>query len=137
MAASVFYSGFLGTGSIGTNEFSTTKWSVNPTAKLVPFRNSKSGGYTIYQSTFKDADVTIETDYDFGNDIFAAPYGIFPGVTLTNVNLYLHQTASGQLNGPVWNFTNIVVSASPQSLDVDGKIVTRIVGKGSGSYTAP
>jgi hypothetical protein len=137
MSASVFHSGSFGTAALGTNELSVTAWEVQPTAQLVEFKNSKSGGYVLREATFKDCSVTITIDYDFGNDPFSAPYSIAPGATLTNVNLCLHQSTSGALDGPKWNFTSLVVDGTPQTLQVDGRISTRITSKGNGSYTAP
>jgi hypothetical protein len=137
MAASVFHSGSFGTAALGTNELSITGWDVQPTAQLVEFKNSKSGGYVLREATFKDCSVTIQLDYDFGNDPFGTPFSITPGATLTSVILCLHQTASGSLDGPQWSFTSLVVEGTPQQLQVDGKITTRVTAKGNGSYTAP
>jgi hypothetical protein len=137
MAASVFHSGSFGTAALGTNELSVTGWEVQPTAQLVEFKNSKSGGYVLREATFKDCSVTIQIDYDFGNDPFSSPYSLAPGATLTNVVLCLHQTAAGALDGPNWSFTSLVVDGTPQQLQVDGRITTRVTAKGNGSYTAP
>jgi hypothetical protein len=134
MAASVFHSGAFGTAALGTNELSVTGWSVQPSAELVEFKNSKSGGYVLREATFKDCTVTIDVDFDFGNNPFQTPYSIQPGATLTNVELYLNQTGAGQLNGLAWTFSSLVVDSTPQKLLVDGKITTRFSAKGNGSY---
>ena len=135
MAASVFHSGAFGTAALGTNELSVVGWSVQPTAQLVEFKNSKSGGYVLREATFKDCSVTIDADFDFGNNPFQTPYSIQPGTTLTNVKLCLHQSASGQLDGLAWTFSSLVVDSTPQKLQVDGRITTRFTAKGNGSYT--
>jgi hypothetical protein len=135
MAASVFHSGNFGTAALGTNELSITSWDVQPTAQLVEFKNSKSGGFVLREATFKDCSVTIEVDFDFGNNPFQSPFSIQPGTTLSNVNLYLHQSAAGLLDGLAWAFTSLVVDSTPQQLKVDGKITTKFTAKGNGSYT--
>jgi hypothetical protein len=135
MAASVFHSGSFGTAALGSNELSITGWEVNPTAQLVEFKNSKSGGYVLREATFKDCSVTIDADFDFGNNPFQSPYSITPGTTLTNVKLCLHQSTSGALDGLAWTFTSLVVDSTPQKLLVDGKVTTRFTAKGNGSYT--
>jgi hypothetical protein len=135
MAASVFHSGAFGTAALGTNELSVTGWAVQPTAQLVEFKNSKSGGYVLREATFKDCTVSIDVDFDFGNNPFQTPYSIQPGTTLTNVMLYLYQSAAGALNGLAWTFGSLVVESTPQKLQVDGKITTRFTAKGNGSYT--
>jgi hypothetical protein len=135
MAASVFHSGSFGTAALGTNELSVTSWSVQPTAQLTEFKNSKSGGYVLREATFKDCSVSIDVDFDFGNNPFQTPYSIAPGSTLTNVKLFLYQSAAGQLDGLAWTFSSLVVDSAPQSLQVDGRIATRFTAKGNGSYT--
>lgn len=137
MAASVFHSGFGGTAAISGTELPITSWEVNPTAQLSEFKNSKSGGFVLRETTFKDCSVTLTIDYDFGNDPFGSPLSLFPGVSLSTVNLYLHQTTPDSLTGPAWAFTALVVEGTPQSLAVDGKIQTKIQCRGNGSYTAP
>lgn len=135
MAASVFHSGYLGTAALGSNELSVVSWDVQPTAQLVEFKNSKSGGYVLREATFKDCTVTLEVDFDFGNNPFQSPYSIQPGTTLANVKLCLQQSAPGQLDGLAWTFASLVVESTPQKLEVDGKITTRFTAKGNGSYT--
>jgi hypothetical protein len=135
MAASVFHSGSFGTAALGTNELSVVGWSVQPTAELVEFKNSKSGGYVLREATFKDCTVTIDVDFDFGNNPFQSPYSIQPGTTLSTVKLCLSQTAAGALDGLAWTFSSLVVDSTPQKLLVDGKITTRFSAKGNGSYT--
>ena len=137
MSASVFHSGSFGTAAIGSNELSITGWEVQPTAQLVEFKNSKSGGYVLREATFKDCAVVLQLEYDFGNDPFASPYSIGVGVTLSSVNLFLHQSGASTLDGPKWAFTSLVVDTTPQSLQIDGKITTRVTAKGNGSFTTP
>src|ERR1700722_18944347 len=135
MAASVFHSGSFGTAALGTNELSIVGWDVHPTAQLVEFKNSKSGGYVLREATFKDCSVTNDVDFDFGNNPFQTPFSLQPGTTLTNVKLCLHQTTAGALDGLAWTFTSLVVDSIAQSLKVDGKVTTRFTAKGNGSYT--
>ena len=135
MSSSIFHSGSFGTAALGSSELSITGWDVNPTAQLVEFKNSKSGGYVLREATFKDCSVTIDVDFDFGNNPFQTPYSIQPGATLTGVKLCLHQSAAGQLDGLAWTFTSLVVDSTPQKLQIDGRITTRFTAKGNGSYT--
>jgi hypothetical protein len=135
MAASVFHSGSFGTAALGTNELSIVGWEVHPTAQLVEFKNSKSGGYVLREATFKDCQVMIDVDFDFGNNPFQSPFSLAPGATLTSVKLCLHQSAAGQLDGLAWTFSSLVVESTPQKLQVDGRITTRFTARGNGSYT--
>jgi hypothetical protein len=134
---SQFYSGAGGTASIGSppSELSITDWQVNPSASLNRFRNSKSGPYEIVEASWLSATVTITVEYDFGNSPFTA---IQIGSRLSNVKLYLHQSASGRLDGPAWSFGALVVTATPQSLPVTGQTVTtRLTCTSDGAFSYP
>ncbi|MGD1275670.1 MAG: hypothetical protein ABR964_00430 [Tepidisphaeraceae bacterium] len=137
MAASVFHSGYYGTAALGSSELPITKWEVQPTVELTPFKNSKSGGYVLREATFKDCTVEIDIDFDFGNNPFAAPLSINVGAVLSNVKLCLHQSSAGALDGLCWSFSSLIVDGTPQQLVVDGKITTKVLCKGSGSFTYP
>jgi hypothetical protein len=137
MPASVFHSGFGGTAAVGGNELPVTSWEVQPSVELTQFRNSRSGGFVLREATYKDCLVSIQLDYDFGNNPFAAPTAIVVGATLSNVNLYLHQSSAGALNGSYWNFASLIVEGTPQQLVVDGKITTKVMCRGNGSFTYP
>jgi hypothetical protein len=137
MAASVFHSGFYGTAALGGDELPITKWEVQPTVELTPFKNSKSGGFILREATFQDCIVEIDVDFDFANNPFASPLNINVGAVLTNVKLYLHQSSAGSLDGLFWAFSSLIVDGTPQQLIVDGTITTKILCKGSGSFTYP
>jgi hypothetical protein len=137
MATPIFYAGNFGTAALGTNEFSCTSWSVRPTAELVTFKNSRSGGYVLRQATFKDVAVMIAMDFDFANNPYQSPYGMGPGLLFTNVLLFLHESGASTLDGIKWTFSSLVSDDAPQSLNVDGKIATSFSLKGNGSYTLP
>lgn len=135
--SSVFHSGAFGTAAIGTSELPITGWEVQPTAELQQFKNSKSGGYVLREATFQDCSVMVLMDYDFANSPFSMPYAIAVGTTLTNVNLFLNQSVSGAMDGSHWTFTSLIVDSTPQQLVVDGKITTKVMCKGNGSFTYP
>jgi hypothetical protein len=134
---SQFYSGVGGTASIGTPpvELTITDWEVRPSAQLTRFRNSKSGPYDIVEANWLSATVTISIEFDFGNNPFAT---IQVGSRLTNVALYLHQSAPGQLDGPAWTFGSLIVTSTPQTLPMTGKsIVTQVSCVNDGPFSYP
>jgi len=134
---SQFHSGAAGTASLGDPpvELSITDWQVNPTASLNRFRNSKSGPFEIVEASWQSATVTITVEYDFANSPFQA---IQIGSRLTNVNLYLHQSAAGLLDGPAWSFGALVVMATPQTLPVTGRTITmRLSCASDGAFSSP
>lgn len=127
-----FNSGYKGTATIGGNEVPLINWSVSPTADMVKFMNSKSGGYVLREATFKDCTVSFEIDYDFDANPFAAPTNITVGVELTNVRLYLNGTS-----GSYWNFPKLKVIGTPQQLQVTGKITTKVNCAINGTFAYP
>lgn len=137
MGAIQYHNGYTGTAFAGTQELSIISWNVNPTTGTTEFKTSKSGGFVIRETNFKDCTVSIVIEYDFGNAPFKTPSTITLGTTLTDVQLFLHQTVSGALDGPKWQFSALVVDATPQSLAVDGKIQTTISMKGAGAFYSP
>jgi hypothetical protein len=138
--SSQFYSGVSGSASVGSPsiELPVTDWEVRPTAQTTRFRNSKTGPYDVIQTNWLSAAVTISIEYDFNNNPFQAPASIQIGSTLTNVKLYLHQSAAGQLDGSAWIFPSLVVTGTPQTLPLDGKnIVTKLTCMSDGPFSYP
>jgi len=137
---SQFHSGFGGTASVGSPpiELPITEWEVRPIADITRFRNSKTGPYDVVEATWLNATVTLSIEYDFDNNPFQSPTAIQIGTQLSNVKLYLHQSASGQLDGSAWSFPSLIVTTSPQTLPLDGKnIVTKFTCVTSGAFSYP
>lgn len=135
-----FYSGVGGTASLGTPpvELPITDWDVRPSAQLNRFRNSKSGPFDIVEPNWLSATVNISIEYDFANSPFQPPASIQVGSILTNVMLYLHQSAPDRLDGPAWIFPSLVVTSTPQTLPMTGRdIVTRLSCVSDGTFTFP
>lgn len=136
MATPIFYAGFYGTAAIGANELAVTRWDVTPIVQTQEFKNSMSGPAVVRQPTFQDVSGTLDLDYDFANDPFASPPAIIVGSILTNLALYLHQSAKNALDGKKWVFPSIIIESTPMSLTVDGKVTVRVSFKGAGTNTA-
>lgn len=133
ISPSVFQSGFNGTAVLQGYELPVISWSISPTVELVTFKNSRSGPWVLRASTFKDASGTIEIDYDFANPLYSTNG---PAITvssvITNMQLFLHQTSRGNLDGSYWNVLSAIVDGEPQRLMNDGKITTSISWKNAG-----
>lgn len=131
-----FHSGVGGTATIGGTELPVTDWSVDPTVEIVPFRNSKTGSYSVKEATYKDVNASIGVDYDFDSSPYSVAGGITIGTVLSNVKLHLRGAGSGGTS-PFWNLPSAIVVSTPQRLEVNGRIVTTINVTGSGSFTYP
>ena len=135
-----FQSGATGTATIGAPpvELSITEWHVQPSAALNRFRNSKSGPYEIVEAAWLSATVTLTIEYDFNANPFQSPSAIQAGSRLTNVQLYLHQSAAGRLDGPAWSFPSLIVTATPQSLPISARNITlKFDCTSDGPFSAP
>jgi hypothetical protein len=129
-----FHSGKTGTGTVNGVEVALTDWAVDPSATIVQFINSKTGNYPKREATFRDLTGNFGIDVDFDSNIFATPISILPGTTVTNIKLILTGGTGGTL---YWSIASAVIQGTPQSLSVDGKIITRVNFATDGPVTAP
>jgi len=149
-ASSSFLSGKYATAAIGgapgsgsasgsaAFEFGCVSWSVNPTIMIVEFVNSLTGGHVLREGTFWDVTGTIDAEFDFGNELWADyPTLPIPGSNLTNLYLYVRQTAKSQYNGVFWTFSSVIVTAAPMQVAVTGKPTYRIPFAGNGTISPP
>lgn len=137
MATPVYHSGFMSTAAVGTNELSCKKWTVTPQSETYKTKTSRSGVIPQYEGTFQEYRVSIELDFDFANNPFQAPISIAVGTVLTNLYLFLHQSAKSALDGPKWSFSSFYVETTPQSGEVAGGLPQTINGYGFGTFAAP
>src|SRR4051794_39671787 len=118
-----FHSGVGGTATIGGTELPVTDWSTDPTVEIVPFRNSKTGSFSVKEATYKDANFSIGVDYDFDSNPFAVAGGITIGTILSTVKLPLRGAGTGG-TAPFWLFPSAIVVSTPQRLEVNGRVTT-------------
>lgn len=130
-------SGFTGTATIGSGptELPVVGWGVTPTATILRYFNSLTGKHPAKAATFSDLDFFIDIDWDDSNQPFStSPLGIVPSTALTAVKLRL----DGPSGSKYWDIGNAIVVGTPQTLQRDGKIVTRLNCTASGAtWTAP
>lgn len=130
--ADTFKSGKTGTATFNGTELAVISWEINPSTTNVNFRNSRTGSFSKIEPTFHSATGTVTIDRDFDAAFSDAPTSIVTGAVLTNLKLYLAGTA-----GIFWLLPSIVVTGTPESLNVDGKIATRITFVADGTFTYP
>ena len=143
-AAPQLTSGFYATATIGASpyELPIERWTCQPSAEMVVFKNSRSGPVVRRQSTFTDVRVTLYVDYDSSTSIYDL---LLAGQTASTIKLYLDQssrysgtgTGTGSLDGSYWSFTSLLVESMPQDAMVAGKISQQITLLGNGSITYP
>lgn len=123
----------IGTGSTGSYTFPVIGWSLRNPATILSYYNSKSGNHPERASTYTDAMVTIEIDFQLSDQPFQTAVNILPGDKITNVNLIISADS-----GDAWTITQMIVSDMPQSLQRAGKVVTSINAQiRGGTITAP
>lgn len=132
--------GNTASATVNGTELPIVGWDNNPTAAIVTFINSKSGGHPVRLPTFTDGGAfTIDIDFDDANNAWAAPISLYPGLILTNVRLYVigGPSASGGLTPTYWQYPEAIVTGNPTRVEVAGKIVSRILCIASGPFAPP
>lgn len=133
-----FHSGNQGTATINGVELPVTAWSTTPAVDIIRFANSKTGGFRKKEATYKDADFTIEVDYDFDANPFAVAPGLTVGTVVTNIKLFLRGSPIGAPTAqPYWNFPSAIVTTTPQRLENEGKITTSFSFTADGTFSPP
>lgn len=123
-------SGIQGAANINGTEVPTISWNFNGSADTVDFKNSLSGTFNKTASTFTSGSGTVTLDYDFLSPIFGSPISLFPGMTLTTVKLYVDKSATKG-----WSLPSIIVTSTPTSVNVAGKIGLSFSFKTNGTYS--
>lgn len=114
-----------GTVTINGTELPITNWNTAPTAVVVPFVNSLSGGHPRKLPTITDGGmVSFSYDWDDTNNCFGAPLSVRVGMILTNVRLYIDGSAGSRYK----SVPSLIVVGTPLSVEVPGKISGSIVG---------
>lgn len=132
-----FHSGTGGTATYGGQELPVTSWGVDPSVEIVEFRNSKTGGYSKLEATYKTCPFTIELDYDFDQNPFAIGAGLTIGTVVVNVKLFLRGAGTNPSAQPFWSFPSAVVVSTPQRNETNGRVTTTINLRNDGAFTYP
>jgi hypothetical protein len=124
-----FKSGRFGRVTIGSGtptELPTISWNVNPSASIIPFRNTRTGRHTLREATFFDCTVEVVIDYDHDANPFATPPNLTAGATITNVFLYVNGGSGASPSGDKWDFPSMIVQGTPTECSVEGKMGVRV-----------
>jgi hypothetical protein len=132
-----FHSGVGGTATVGGAELPVTDWNTDPSVEIVQFRNSKTGGYSVKEATYKDANFSVGVDYDFDANPFGIAGGLTIGTILSNVKLFLRGAGTNPAAQPYWLFPSAIVVSTPQRLVVNGNITTTFNFTASGTFSYP
>jgi len=126
------HSGKDGHVTVSGNDLPVISWGHTPNADTVQFRHSLSGNFEGTESTFKSSTGTVTIEYDYDSNPFAAPVALFPGVSLTNLKLIINRTAN-----KFWLYPSVVVTSTPQSCEINGRVQTSFSFRANGTYSAP
>jgi len=124
------HSGKNGGATVGGTALPVISWQFNPTGGTAEFVNSLTGGFAKNEGTIQRGSGTIVVDHDFAGNPFQAPLSITPTTTVANVFLQIY-TAKG------WTIPSAVITGTPQSVVIDGKIATSISFVTDGAFTPP
>jgi hypothetical protein len=126
-------SGYAGQVTINGTALPVVQWSGDFPSDIVVFKNSLVGAHPARASTFADCKVRVALDWDSAVNPFASPISLIQGSSVTNVKLlYNKNTPEG------WTITNMIVEATPTSVNIAGKIALSInLAINSGTITTP
>lgn len=128
-----FLNGLTATATINGTELAVTGWSVNDSAVILRYVNSKTGIHPVKESTIEDATFSITVDFDPSLQPFAAPLNIRAGTVLTAVKLFL----DGPTGTTYWSFPSAIVASVGNSVVREGKVSTVLNCEASGQLAAP
>jgi hypothetical protein len=116
--------GINGTATINGNELPVVSWNSAPTAVIVPFVNSLSGGHPRKLPTITDGGMfSISVDWDDANNAFTSPLSIRVGTIITNIKLYIDGSSGSRYK----SIPSAIVAGTPIAVEVPGKITYSIV----------
>jgi len=130
------HSGVASTATLNGTELPTTRWSLEASAEIVRFRNSKTDKFSQKEATYTDARGTIDADYDFDGSPFGAPVSIVAGMKITNVKLWTQGGGSAG-SGPAWTLPSAIVTGVTMNAETEGKITLSIAFENDGTFTGP
>lgn len=125
-----YLSGINATATINGTEPPVTGWSLNDSAVILRFVNSKTGKHPAKQSTIEDGTFSITVDFDPTNQPFASPLALRAGMSVTNVKLYLDGTSGSNFH----SFPSAIISSIGQSVVREGKVSTTINCEADGQF---
>jgi hypothetical protein len=112
--------------------YTARKWTVTPTVEELDITNFEGAGYADRIAGIYDAEIMVEADWDSANNNFDNPPSIVVGTILLNVVLYLNDTS-----GPFWSFPSALITTTPNTADVRGKVELNFTAKTKGTFTYP
>lgn len=120
MATIQNHSGKGGGASINGNQLlQVGTWTISGSAPPALFMNSGiNGNIATPEAAWFTYRFTMNLDYDFNNDPFAAPFNITVGTILTNLFLLLHQSAYAQGDGQKWQASSAYIDSVGQTVSI-------------------
>jgi hypothetical protein len=125
--------GFVGTSTANV-ELPITGWAVNPGVEKAIFRNSKTGAFSVKETTFLDCSFSITVDYDLNANPYISPNG---ALSLLGGGTFAAQLYINGSTGANWSFPSAILEGNPQSVTVEGKVQTQFNFSSNGSWVEP
>lgn len=104
------------------------QWDLDPHNTALDVTNAESGGKGEYRGSIDDADLTLEFDQDWSQNMFTN--GLVVGARV-HFYLYVNDTA-----GPFWD-GYVQIESVPTSARVRDTVGGRLTGKFSGGFSYP
>jgi hypothetical protein len=124
----------------GSVPLSITGYHVAESLKSVEFETSLSGGFTLTEGTFANANLRLDGEYDYAANPFMGSSGAMSitqyasdGPNCANAfRVYLHTT-----NGAYWDFPSALIVGTGMGGMVNGKVPITWAIKANGVFVEP
>lgn len=120
--------------AIGTVIYHHKGWAVNASGSEGATNNTQDAGYTNRIVTLRDAEITLDLDWDAGANLMAATPTLYPGTIVTGLKCFLDAPGS---SGVYWLFPSAVVMTTPMQAKVGDVIKWTVTLKNKGTFTPP
>jgi hypothetical protein len=112
-----FTSGSYCTFSVNGAEVACNGWSIAMPSGVASTETSASGRFSQNYLTFQNCSGMLATPYDLNNDPLVAPRALYSGNVVTNLKLFLNQSAASAMDGLNWLITQAGISHLAQAVN--------------------
>ncbi len=128
-----FHAGYNAQVQIDDIIFCAIRWSVNESVEDLDTTNFCGDGYATRIRGIRQAEITIEMNWDDGNNFFMVPPNAQVGEKI-NIELYPDFDSNP---GDAYVFPSVLITGINFDVDVRGLVKTTLTGMSDGTYSIP
>ncbi len=118
--------------SVGADDLTMAKWSVDSKADMGDTTNFESGGFDEGITEILSADISFGGNWDAGDNPFDDPPGLYPRDNLPDVSFYENTT-----DDVGWDFEFVRIRSARNGAEVRGLVTFEVSGSNQGEFASP